>query len=64
MSRGDPTTLGGLARLAMLSRVWKHGPPVGDDAARAVYFLRPRVPMAPVPVGGGACRCPDPAGPA
>jgi hypothetical protein len=66
MSRGDPTTLGGLARLAMLSRVWKHGPPVGDDAARAFYFLRPRVPMAaallsraaigaltrPVPPGG------------
>jgi predicted transcriptional regulator len=46
MSRGDPTTLGGLARLAMLSRVWKHGPPVGDDAARAFYFLRPRVPMS------------------
>jgi hypothetical protein len=50
----------------MLSRVWKQGPPVGDDVARAFYFLRTRVPMAaallskaaiaaltrPVPLGG------------
>jgi hypothetical protein len=63
---GKPTTLGGLARMAMLSRVWTHGPPVGDDIARAVHFLRARLPMAvallstatigaltrPVPPGG------------
>jgi hypothetical protein len=64
--RGDPTTLGGLARRAMLSRVWSRTPPVGDDVARACYFLKTRVPMAaavlsraaigaltrPVPPGG------------
>jgi hypothetical protein len=65
-SRGDPTTVGGLARMAMLSRVWKLTPPVGGDINRAVYFLKARMPMAaamlskaaiaaltqPVPAGG------------
>jgi hypothetical protein len=65
-SRGDPTTVGGLARMAMLSRVWKLTPPVGDDHARAYYFLKARLPMVaallsraaivaltrPVPLGG------------